>query len=147
MTEAAKILELIENVDPKDTDTLDEIDVQVWCWLNNYTLDVYDDVEYGYFKVKENPEEEYNIGEYEFLYESDKEKYHQKYYTRSRDALKSIRPEGWRVDIAQSSEHKDFRCILVNDECRCQGGKYLPTEELAELHSIIQAIQWERENK
>lgn len=65
-------------------------------------------------------------------------------YTRSRDALKSIRPEGWGFSISHLNAVVAYR---INDtggfDYALQTQK-LPTEELAELHAIIQAIEWER---
>lgn len=61
-------------------------------------------------------------------------------YTRSRDALKAIRPEGWT-----------YSCGFVGHARLCsvkRGAAFhaekLPSEELAELHAIIQAIEYER---
>lgn len=142
-----EILELIENVDPSDGDKLDLINARVFCWLEGLTLESYDNVEYGYFTVKEN-DDEYSLCDIEF---SDG----QGDYTRSRDALKSIRPEGWILnDVLYDFNSKDevtrYCRIFVRKPYRNRDvkirGAFLPTEELAELHAIIQAITYEREN-
>jgi len=65
-------------------------------------------------------------------------------YTRSRDAIKKIRPDGWRV--------KDYFVTDSGWDCWLDkwgdkpllGVEDLPTEELAELHAIIQAIEYDR---
>lgn len=132
--EHKKILELIESVDPQDDAALDEIDARVWCWLNR---------------------EKY-LGRHEcadcFLATIDGAKFFighkdvQK-YTRSRDALKAIRPEGWCVlnDYSLNAWKVSYRCVTeaLGKEEFCS--KFLPTEELAELSAIIQAISFERE--
>ena len=64
-------------------------------------------------------------------------------YTRSRDALKSIRPEDFifvatvspKGTIWGSNQFGDFETPVA-----------FATEELAELHAIIQAVEWSRNN-
>src|ERR1700730_10498121 len=68
-------------------------------------------------------------------------------YTRSRDALRAIRPEGWHtyavnVGDATYDAYWGYACQIEGDQIRTSGT--LPTEELAELHAIIQAIEYER---
>jgi hypothetical protein len=133
MTEADKILKMIKAVDVNDTDTLDEIDARVWCYDNNepfddkridraghhlmYAVNTVD----SYFAVIPRP-------------------------TRSRDALKSIRPEGWTIKL-----YNYYDDTPINHHCAMQKStkhfvaNNLPSEELAELHAIIQAISYERE--
>jgi len=69
-------------------------------------------------------------------------------YTRSRDALKAIRPGGWWFDMEVTIIGKEwvYSCGLPNfiDTDSLVESKPLPTEELAELHAIIQAIEYER---
>ena len=104
-----EILKLIEEVDPKDTAKLDEIDARVYEFLDF-------------------PDS--NIGCPE--------------YTRSRDALKAIRPEGWRV--FNLSEGTMFEFDLGKTNARVFRGLAI-TEELAELAAILQAINYERNTK
>jgi len=63
-------------------------------------------------------------------------------YTRSRDALKAIRPEGWqlKMNILPDRALYQIKHLKSGDLMATE----LPTEELAELHSIIQAIEHER---
>lgn len=73
------------------------------------------------------------------------------YYTRSRDALKGIRPNDWKWSFKTSDI---FRCqawgfkegvkISKSDFTVSAEGN---TEELAELSAIIQAIEYERGRK
>ena len=67
-------------------------------------------------------------------------------YTRSRDELKKIRPDGWvfwqPVDRRYRGENRGV-CPLY-DVYPWVFTKTLPTEELSELHAIIQAIAHER---
>ena len=111
---AKQILELIESVDPKDTDKLDEIDARVEWFLG----------------VSVEP---MSTGLYK--------------YTRSRDALKQIRPDGkimWCF-FENYPEGARARAEIFHDhgDNPIQTG-WFPTEELAELHAIIQAIEYER---
>ena len=63
-------------------------------------------------------------------------------YTRSRDALKAIRPEGWLKNSFQYVLG-GFVSVLYNpDDTEAETRqRRLPTEELAELHAIIQATE------
>lgn len=121
MTEAETILKLIEEVDPKDSDKLDEIDARVWAIAHGISY-----------------EEENRLREYGKLAGQPPK------YTRSRDALKSIRPEGWEWDIYfhYGTPYVTFTKMWP-DPINIKTPD-LPTEELAELHAIIQAIEYER---
>lgn len=143
MSEVKKILEMIESVDPNDTETLDEIDARVVVWLEpaleyigvrrEPDSDMFGEpVEHHAYKQKDGRE---------FLIYPDE----QKQYTRSRDALKSIRPEGWQIVISNYATGF-WTVVLSNDGLNISAPSYLKTEELAELHAIIQAIEWERQN-
>lgn len=118
-----EILKLIETVDPNDREKLDEIDARVWCFLNKYRYDgPYDSNGFHYIKGTYRGKKAHN------LITS---------YCESRDALKAIRPEGWRfVCWPTSCDALGATELLASN---------LPTEELAELHAIIQAIAHERE--
>lgn len=124
MTPAEKILKMIEEVDPADSDALDEIDKRIWYFIQN--KDPIDGIRWD----GQRPPR----------------------FTRSRDALKAIRPEGWRINIAEFNENTTFEkphgfeARLLKDTFVYVISKLLPTEELAELHAIIQTIEWEREN-
>lgn len=65
-------------------------------------------------------------------------------YTRSRDALKAIRPGGWRFWV-----HSEGTCEAVkrkkteDHEIVSQAAN----EELAELAAVIKAIEWEHREK
>ncbi len=74
-------------------------------------------------------------------------------YTRSRDALKQIRPEGWcfrQVYIHYGMSYTIAQIALpmgentfLQMEAKLSGEK----EELSELHAILQAIEHDRTNK
>lgn len=134
MTEAQKILELIENVEPSDTDTMDEIDARVECFVNPNNTNPHK-VETSSFWYIINWADQRVTPPFE--------------YTRSRDALKAIRPEGAYVFQSPYSDKK-WACFS-NYWSREEDMDFmdfsspkLPTEELAELHAIIQAIEFER---
>lgn len=127
---AQEILKLIESVDPADEKMMDEIDACVYCLINRRSSGL----------------EKYYIGNAV------------PQYTRSRDALKAIRPEGWHFKINSCYGCDQFLkdkkwdnaywCILTkkinNQLLTMENNEPLPTEELAELHAIIQATEHER---
>lgn len=133
------ILKMIEAVDPKDKTRLDEINSHVWCLLNGheYTEALRDHT----------------------LYKASHRGAIEKYCT-SRDALKQIRPEG-SYKIMNYSNMPHIKNGTVYDypgvwegrwfsKKEYEGGykeiasPHLSTEELAELHAIIQAIAYEK---
>lgn len=137
MTDAEIILKMIEEVDPADTAKLDEIDALVACFIG---IDVkrFDDAE------------GVNSPEYMIMDGEDIDGPCAK-YTRSRDALKAIRPDGWQIKGYEGNctgQFSDgFYCTLAKKDgilTKKFMGSQLPTEELAELHAIIQALNYER---
>lgn len=135
---AADILKLIETVDPSDTAKLDEIDARVWCYLNGHWFvgkmrkAAEDKTSFTYIKKGTDATHWNTVSKTENLYCA-------KHYTRSRDALKAIRPEGWTFEIIKHSNEMFSARYgdIINSNTQ-------PTEELAELHAIIQAIEYER---
>ena len=82
MTEFEKLLNMIKNVDPADGAALDEIDVLVFKYLGD---------KWGNLWVTmANESIVYSIAK----------------YTRSRDALKAIRPAGWGYSVQTSVNYK-----------------------------------------
>lgn len=147
-----EILNLIENVDPNDTDTLDEIDARVWCLVEGH--------EYLSLKSRRAIQYHHKDG-----YETATAPGVTPHYCTSRDALKSIRPVGWHWKanrlysaerflrekgwsegfafvLSKYKKNKDGRIEVV---FQTEQNPAFPTEELAELHAIIQAIESERE--
>lgn len=144
---ADKILKMVETVDPEDTGALDEIDARIWCYCELHPFK-HEFIGEGRNKSGQKvwmtklPNKQRALSSW---LRSDFPK-----YTRSRDALKAIRPEGWTWLI--HTIDGNFRCILSEkptrwcttfDEEMWGFGK---TEELAELQAIIQAIESERNN-
>jgi len=149
-----KLLEMIENVSPDDTDTLDEIDVRTWCWLRGYKFNKFvDHVTYGrvFFYSYQHTKKKQIMGWREtFTKVGAWRRNGFLFYTRSRDALKAIRPEGWAIEICTHYDPKDGAWgKLVKYDCDLlfgnTGDNTLPTEELAELHAIIQVTEYERQ--
>ena len=137
MNEAQKILDMIEAYHPDaevSKEYLDEIDARVWCYLNGYIFakQVYDKV-YSICQ-KTQCETEVLNGVCTLR------------YTRSRDALKSIRPEGWDIHIGVGWANKGCTTNYTKIDAPLFTSGDLPTEELAELHAIIQAIEYERKD-
>lgn len=136
MTTADKILKLIETVEPADIAKLDEIDARIWCYLNGhkFAFTKWDRV----FIIDENQCEIEKLNGLCTLG-----------YTRSRDALKAIRPEGYFSIIRQHTEYTEVNSMLgvVGKGYGLFCTKPLPTEELAELHAIIQAVTYARGEK
>lgn len=140
MNTAAEILKLIEAVEPSDCKMMDEIDALTWVnftdhgWSMEDLKPNYREMGFGWFCRKASG----------FIVEVPK-------YTRSRDALKAIRPQqgcsvfrlfnedswdAWKCQISWWPNSVASKWILSAS---------LPTEELAELHAIIQAIECERQ--
>lgn len=123
---AAELLRLIETVDPSDTAKLNEIDYRFFCWLQEIPFT--ESVASGHKRDLINR------------------------YTRSRDALKAIRPKGSSYECNAVMGGK-FWASIYFQYAMADTGDYdstvfesfhMPTEELAELHAILQAIAWER---
>jgi hypothetical protein len=127
MTESETILKMIETADPADTMKLDEIDARVWCRLSDKRY-------HGTMPMWKHAN---TIVCEDGTFEGP-------YYSRSRDALKAIRPEGFGFDIEVSLI--GHRCSATMPDTLNRFVANLPTEELAELHAIIQAIEYERRN-
>lgn len=122
--EGRNILKMIEGVSPDDTATLDEIDARFWCFLNGSVFKAFEGNWIRFcdgFKTNITPLR----------------------YTRSRDALKSIRPDGCLIKISIAGESTATLTLGKSFICKA---KNMPTEELAELHAIIQTYIWEAEN-
>lgn len=138
-----EILKLIESVDPSDTAKLDEIDARVWYYVEGHEW--YPDCEVlrteppsGVVLLQKNRE---SITRFPSRIRK---------YTRSRDALKAIRPKGWDYNCGRRMGAFDVGenyLAWFRGEDRSAHSKPLPTEELAELHAIIQAIAHERGEK
>ena len=140
---AQQILKLIEEVSPDDTAKLDEIDARVMTYLEGWEFKDYARM------YNEERTHAFTLEEGEILFTV--------HFTRSRDALKQIRPEGWRlsvdgiawvgVETKKNISQDKFACSLLNWKRDAFVNSYgLPTEELAELHAIIKAIEYERNN-
>lgn len=73
-------------------------------------------------------------------------------YCNDRNALKAIRPEGWYFDITNEDDlvycgaYKPNGYVYKKNFIFLESPTLL-TETLAELHAIIQAIEWERNNE
>lgn len=149
---AHEILKMIEAVDPDDTAKLDEIDARAWCFRH------------GHSYLGENAGSDFPVM-YGHIggYDTAAKRWTIPQVTRSRDALKAIRPEGWffSIEIAGPRGYIALAAQPVgcgkpafrsppkfhqNEMGQYTGtsGSILPTEELAELHAIIQAIAHER---
>lgn len=65
-------------------------------------------------------------------------------YTKSRDIIKGIRPKGFWFQIIPVTDNEwNVTCSDVDDgPIICSG--YIPSEELAELHATLQAIDYVR---
>jgi hypothetical protein len=115
MSDALNILKLIEAVDPANEPAMEEIDLAVWKYLGGGA-------------------------NYESRIDGCPD------YTTSRDVLKGIRPhgffsvnengsKGWQAWINRPDDEGGGPCFLITG---------MPTECLAELYCIIQAIEHDR---
>jgi len=130
ISQGKHILKMIEAVDKDDVDTLDEIDARFWCLVNGYEFSkCVEGIIYKY--VYEIEPDDFDFSETE--------------YTRSRDALKGARLDGWYYDTNTDK-----------DGTICYGDKGewgtleirspdLSTEELAEFWAITQSRIYELE--
>lgn len=136
-----QILKMIEAVDPSDTETMDEINARVWCWLNGFVFMQFQGISRFYYNAL-NEEEKTAFKQITHNIDDTPK------YTRSRDALKCIRPDGWGICHSPQGKfntHIIVYCYQIGQKgYNTKGGLVLPTEELAELHAIIQAIAYER---
>lgn len=144
---AQEILRLIESVDHNDSVKMDEIDARVWCFLNDRAYHGKDGK--GRFA--------YNLHYPLSMRHPRKRINNDERFTRSRDALKRIRPKrmriyslgywrgtnNWFCSYGIFDEKGNGRQIFHPDEIRPPS----TTEELAELHAILQAIAYERGEK
>lgn len=121
------LLTAISSAKVDDERGLDEIDARVMAFLLNSNYQKHFRNENGDIEVETGEEITDCVLE----------------YTRSRDALKKIRPKGWRLEIGEWTD--GWKATLWK-KLFWVGETYLPTEELAELHAIIQAIQHDRAN-
>lgn len=142
MSEAQKILEMIESVDPNDTDTLNEIDARAWCFVRKPDHQFCGiEIDKTGFRIKAPDQFEETIKYSDFKHVSNKHS-NGCDFTRSRDRLKTIRPEGWGFICSPDN------CTAIHKHTGLEfalcAGK---SEELAELHAIIQAIEWERNHE
>ena len=124
MVEAKEILEMIGNVSPDRLHMLDKIDAYVHCYIMNvpYSDQILHSVKsakYGYAGIEAN-------------------------YVRSRNGLKGIRPEGWTFSVDATLPEAGIEFVFHKKGFQPIVGKSLPTEELAELHAIIQVIEHDR---
>lgn len=131
------ILKTIEEVSLDDTTKLDDIDARVWCFLSELDHEEALSSHVIYKKLVSGGGIEK--------------------YTRSRDALKGIRPKDFFPlgvgktcygESAIGETANGFIYSIYKPDPFSQKGffksKYLPTEELAELHAVIQAIAYTR---
>ncbi|PSL23496.1 hypothetical protein [Dyadobacter jiangsuensis] len=142
MIEAETILRLIETVDPNDTEKLDEIDARVYCYVRPE--------EFSYVSMSDNTDKDYCCYSFIAKYLGPKEKFVGLdmsrliiRYTRSREELKAIRPDGVKwIRTTFCVDMGSISSIHIGSTIIDAG--VLPTEELSELHAIIQAIDYER---
>ena len=146
---ATEILKLSEAVDHSDSAKLDEIDARVWCYLRRYTYRPHGKVDTYNFTYEIPPMRALHI---KSINDNDAGR-----YTRSRDALKDIRKGGWAYFM--NTVHTDhgliigYHCVIAFASDEVFESPYdastpaLKTEELAELHAIIQSLEFERKNE
>lgn len=141
MTTAQEILEMIESVDPSDENVLLGIDARVWAYLNlqgDFRIS-FSSGGATHYRHNSWPATAQTILRHSFSNPK---------VTTSRDALKRIRPKLFSFDINTIDEHVG---VIVRSVSFYKGAGFespiLPTEELAELHAIVQAIEHERKQK
>jgi len=134
--QARYILHMIETYDTKNTEVLDEIDARWWL------------VAEGYINAPHNAfwHKDVNVNT-RFICQGNLAPK----YTRRRDALKAIRLDGWVVNLVLNfNDNESFFAVYnwFGDNVSKQiDSPKLPTEELAELHAIIQTYIYTWENE
>ena len=127
MKDAEIILKMIETVDPKDISAIQEIEARVFCWV-----------------IREKPPISYAELSKQISFVGGVPE-----YCTSRDALKAVRPQGWWFTIEPTGWHEDWWKVSAvtqkyGSHVVLENEAHIQTEELAELHAIIQAIAHER---
>lgn len=138
---------MLAAVDPSDTAKLDEIDARVWAYLKlqgDFNISFSENSGTIHYRHNSWPKDVHTVLHHTFQHDQ---------YTRSRDALKAIRPEGWVFGLAYRPTNGEWvfgsfkpesigKATWIDDNWDdFAEGK---TEELAELHAIIQAIVYQR---
>lgn len=140
--QADKLLRMMETVDKGDTDTLDEIDARLWCYARRFEYVSFDGIRINFKEVGKLCA---------IIVVSNFQ------YMHSRDALKAVRDEhlnGWMLTIDVNHLDPDYpdekisACVIYKKQRGdfqfwCEG---LPTECLAEAHTIVSALKHERLN-
>jgi len=131
--ETQKILDRIENVDPADTKTMDEIDARVWCWNKKLELD-----SIKCMKVFFLQDGEICLKDVENIPK----------YTRSIDAQeRDLALDGWNwygsSQYFSDTDRNVNTFVYHKGDVECHSPD-LPKEPLARLHVRVQAIDYER---
>lgn len=150
ISEVQAIRTLLKKTSPDDVDATKEIDARVFCYIENI---LFDKSKLAWVGRPENKQ-----WVYEMTVEPRPITKTIKIYTRSCDALKSIRPAGWTTSLhnniimrsdgpqkwqCQMTKYGDFALKEKCEAIRFSGD--MPSEEYAELDVIIQALEYERE--
>lgn len=142
MTTAKELLAMIEAVKPDDEEALNEIDFKFDAYQKEITP-------LGNYKAwRKRRELTYSAFREPATSTSEVFYVSAPRYSRHRNALKTIRPEGWQLSIEQRLYGKwvaELTKVLKGSNPALRSPR-LPNECLAELHAIIQAIKWERQN-
>ena len=144
--QAKHILKIIEGCTPDiGQEVYDEVNARWWCCLKDK----------AYHGTDGRGRFSYNLHYPLSMRHPRKRINKDESYTHSRDALKQARPEGWEV-VQEACMGNKVEFTLFQQWALADTGDYdsikftspqLPTEELAELHAIIQAwiYIWENE--
>lgn len=122
---------MIEEVDPSDTATLDEIDARFWCYRTNAGRYI------GINSISRFITVDYGMGHEITLVGCP-------HYTRSFDCTYAKVPDGYEILINQFDD--GFTVDFSNEDYLITDNEHvkLPTVFLALLHSVIQLIAFER---
>lgn len=131
------LFNLIENVNPSDWQTLDEIDGRFWCYIHQK----------AFKSAKRSEKLNCLILHLETPDEGTDEKVVtlREFFSISRDALKLHRPEGWRLEYINLENDHNYVAWFYNKKYNIGISSIsCKTEELAEMYAIVQAIAYER---
>lgn len=132
------ILTMIENVDPKDTATLDEIDCLTHLYLGYFW--------HGDLEPHENGAGHWGLMKGCHCVNEDYFAPDCRHYSTSIDAQEAIDTQGCLVDLYQQN-NKEFSCSLYYHIDIQLYSPHLPTRPLALLHALVQLTEWKRNNE
>lgn len=145
MTPGQEILRLIENIGIPDYKKFAEIDARCNCYIRK--------LDYVHHEIGKT-----GLLSYKYKSEGPGSAYGMRWavsarrFTHSRDDLKHARPVGWIFNTVYYAQEQKFSTAAYHEKVGFmnqvhEGALLHMTEELAELHGIIQAMEYDKQNE